>query len=71
MNYYEYVRSTFQKARDNALDLLKTTSQVKFKPSQCESGYFVALDISGNEHLIPDKYKQPGNYENDPKTLVY
>ena len=71
-DYYEYVRGTFQKARDNALALLKRTSNIKFKPSQCESGYFVALDVSGNEDLIPDRYKQAGvNYENDPKTLVF
>jgi aspartate/methionine/tyrosine aminotransferase len=30
----------------------------------------VALDISGNDHLIPDRYKRPGNYEADPKTIV-
>lgn len=28
------------------------------------------LDIKECEDLIPDKYKQPGNYENDPNTLV-
>jgi hypothetical protein len=32
----------------------------------------VALDVSGNEDLFPDRYKQAGvNYENDPKTLVF
>jgi aspartate/methionine/tyrosine aminotransferase len=70
-DYYTYVQSTFQKARDNALNLLKTTTNIKFKPSQCESGYFVALDVSGNEGLIPDRYKKPGNYESDPNTLVF
>ena len=65
------MRATFQKARDNALSLLKTTSNIKFKPSQCESGYFVALDVSGNEGLIPDRYRKPGNYENDSNTQVF
>jgi hypothetical protein len=51
--------------------LLKTTTSIKFKPSSCESGYFVAIDISGNENLIPDRYKVPGNYEEDEKTLVF
>ena len=32
----------------------------------------MALDVSGNEGLIPDRYKKAGvNYENDPKTLVF
>lgn len=30
----------------------------------------MAVDISANEHLIPEKYKQIGNYENDPNTIV-
>ena len=30
----------------------------------------MAVDISENENFIPDKYKQKGNYENDPKTIV-
>lgn len=44
--YYEYVKAVFQQARDKALDLLTTTTEIKFKPTVCESGYFVALDIS-------------------------
>jgi aspartate/methionine/tyrosine aminotransferase len=31
----------------------------------------VALDVTGNEHHIPERYKQPGNYEGDGKTLVF
>jgi hypothetical protein len=30
----------------------------------------MAVDIAENEKLIPDKYKQKGNYENDPNTIV-
>ncbi len=30
----------------------------------------MAVDIAENEKIIPDKYKQKGNYENDPNTIV-
>jgi len=69
-NYYDYVRHTFQQARDNALDLLTKSTNIKFKPTKCESGYFMAVDIQENEHIIPDRYKKPGNYEDDKNTLV-
>ena len=46
------------------------SNTVKFNPTKCESGYFMAVDISENEHLIPEKYKKLGNYENDQNTLV-
>ena len=30
----------------------------------------MALDIKENEHKVPEKYFKPGNYEDDPNTLV-
>jgi len=30
----------------------------------------MAVDISENAKLIPEHYHVPGNYENDPNTLV-
>ena len=30
----------------------------------------MAVDIAETEKLIPEKYKQKGNYENDPNTIV-
>ena len=54
------------------MNLLSKSSKIKFKPSQCESGYFVAIDVSGNEGEIPERYKRAGvNYEEDEKTLVF
>jgi hypothetical protein len=52
------------------MKLLSTTKNIKFKPTTCESGYFIAVDISGNESLIPEKYKKIGNYEDDPNSLI-
>jgi len=48
-NYFDYVCDVFEKGRDSAIELLKNADGIKFKPTQCESGYFLPLDISGCE----------------------
>jgi hypothetical protein len=45
-NYYEFVRDTFEKSRNNAIEMLKLSKDIKFKPTQCESGYFMAVNIA-------------------------
>lgn len=70
-NYMDYTRAVFQEGRDAATDLLLQTTDIKFKPTVAESGYFMPVDIKGNEHLIPEKYFIPNkNYEKDENTLV-
>jgi hypothetical protein len=50
---------------------LKNSKDIKFKPLECESGYFMTVSISGCESRIPKKYFEPNvNYEPDPNTLV-
>ena len=50
--------------------LVKKSTGIKFKPTKCESGYFMAIDIAESAHLIPDRYLKPGNYEEDKNSLV-
>lgn len=50
---------------------MKKSKNIKFVPTRCESGYFLAVNISGCEDLIPKKYFSPNvNYEPDPKSIV-
>ena len=45
------------------------STRIKFKPTSCESGYFMSVEISGCEDVIPEKYFIPNvNYEDDPDT---
>ena len=44
---------------------------MKFKPTICESGYFLAINVEDCRNQIPDKYFVPNvNYEDDPDTKV-
>ncbi len=64
MNYLDFARATYQAGRDAAIQVLQESKTVKFKPTRCESGYFMAVDISGNEEFVPKKYFEPNiNYE--------
>lgn len=70
-NYFAWTAAQFQAGRDEAVKLIETTTNIKFKASKIESGYFMPLDISGNEDKIPAKYfVLNGNYEEDPDTKV-
>ncbi len=63
-NYLDYARSVFQAGRDEAIKLLSHSTKIQFKPTKCESGYFMAVDIAGCEDIIPEKYFVPNlNYE--------
>ena len=58
-------------ARDQCLDLLKESTNIDFKPTQCESGYFMPVDVSAALEHIPEKYFRANvNYEDDAATLV-
>lgn len=70
-NYMDFSRSVFEQGRNQAIKLLSESTGIKFEPTQCESGYFMSVDISGCESKIPPKYFVPNvNYENDPDTKV-
>ena len=44
---------------------------MEYKPTQCESGYFLPVDVTDARRLIPDKYFRVNeNYEDDLDTLV-
>ena len=65
------MRATFQGAREEALNLMKLSSKVQWKPTSCEGGYFLPIDVSETRDIIPSKYFDPKrNYEDDPNTLV-
>lgn len=69
--YFEYTRKNFEKARNLALDVLAKTTSFEFKPTLCESGYFMPVDVTNSRDLIPEKYFQANvNYEDDTNTLV-
>jgi len=68
-NYPAFVAKTFQDARDEAVALVEKT-KMPWVPSQCQSGYFLPLDVSKTRSLIPKKYFQPGRYEDDPESVV-
>lgn len=70
-NYLDYTRAVFQSGRDAAIDLIGHSKNINFKPTVCESGYFLAVDVTGCEDQIPEKYFKPNvNYENDEATQV-
>ena len=70
-NYLEYTSDNFQESRDNCLDLLKMSTKIDFKPTACESGYFMAVDITDAKNHIPERYFAPNvNYEDDADTIV-
>lgn len=45
-NYFEYTRLTFEKSKNLALDVLKESTKIDLKPTTCESGYFMPVDIT-------------------------
>lgn len=49
VNYLDYTRSVFQSGRDAAIELLSHSKNINFKPTVCESGYFLAVDVTGCE----------------------
>jgi len=64
------LNADFAKSREAAVNLFNLTNG-KIKPTVCESGYFLCLDISGCKDLIPEKYfKVNENYETDADTKV-
>ena len=70
-NYMDYARSVFEQGRNEAIKLLSESSGIKFEATQCESGYFMSVDVSGCEDKIPAKYFHPNvNYETDQDTKV-
>ena len=70
-NYLEYSQSVFQQGRDAAINLLGLSKGIKFRPTKCESGYFLPVDISGCEDQIPAKYFTLNvNYEPDQKSII-
>lgn len=40
------------------------------KPISGESGYFMMADISEMRSLIPQKYLENSEYEDDPNTMI-
>lgn len=53
------------------IDVMKQSTQIDFKPTTCESGYFLPVDISSAKDLVPEKYFRANtNYEDDADTIV-
>ena len=51
--------------------MLARSKNIEFKPIKCESGYFMAADISSARDMIPERYFRPNvNYEDDKDTIV-
>ena len=70
-NFCEYTSKTFEQARNFTLEMLDSSTDIKFKPTKCESGYFMPVDITEARQYIPEKYFQANmNYEEDSNTLV-
>lgn len=70
-NYLEYTSETFQESRDLCLDMLSKSVNINFKPTACQSGYFMPVDVSDATSHIPDRYFAANvNYEDDDDTLV-
>ena len=48
------------------MKVLGETTKFQFKPTTCESGYFMPVDVSGAREFIPERYFRPNeNYEDD------
>lgn len=70
-NYFAYTRDVFEESRDLCLNVLNQSTKIDFKPTKCESGYFLPVDISAARDYIPEKYFRANeNYEDDADTLV-
>ena len=70
-NVFESTRLTFEKSKNLAVDMLKESTKIDLKPTTCESGYFMAVDVTDARQHVPDKYFRPNeNYEDDDATLV-
>lgn len=53
------------------MELLKEAKTVKFTPTVVESGYFMPVDVTGCEIIVPEKYFLKNvNYEDDKETNV-
>jgi len=46
------------------------SAKVPWSPSPSESGYFLPVDVSKCKDIIPEKYFNLGNYEDDNETMV-
>ena len=66
----DYTRDLFQESRDACSALINGAS-IPLKPTVTESGYFMVVDLKDiDQSVIPSKYFEPGNYEDDDNTMV-
>jgi aspartate/methionine/tyrosine aminotransferase len=68
-NYCEYSSKDFQNSRDIWMEGLKN-SALPIVPLKVEAGYFVMCDVSGCKDLIPAKYFESNEYEDDKDTII-
>ena len=51
--------------------MLKKSTKIDFKPTACQSGYFLPVDVTDARSHIPDRYFAANtNYEEDADTMV-
>ena len=62
LSYEESVCQEFQAVRDMFIEGLKKLD-LPVKTLQCDSGYFLMVDISECKDLIPEKFKQSHDFE--------
>jgi len=69
LSYIQYVRYEMEQVRDLLSEGLKKCS-LPIVPLACESGYFLIADISGMRPLLPKKYLESHDVEEDPDTKI-
>eukprot|EP00347_Sterkiella_histriomuscorum_P017445 403349344 len=65
LNYIESLQYQFKATRDYLYDQLQNHSDIPFKCILPQSGYFMMIDISKTKSMIPEKYLQSHDYEED------
>ena len=54
LSYLDYQKKEFMKVRDYVTEILnKNQNILPIKPFKCESGYFIIVDISAFQEIIP------------------
>lgn len=69
-NFRTYVKNTFEQSEHDMINTF-IQSDLPVTPFGIDGGYFTMMDVSAAASMIPEKYFQAGNYEEDPNTLVF
>jgi hypothetical protein len=63
LSYLSSTRKDFQDVRDMMISELKKPFDLPVEPLNCQSGFFILVDISACKDLIPKRFTETHDFE--------